>query len=310
MRLTRPLLLLLAVSLAPAPARCEPPDVLVVGIGEARPYEVAIAGFRAALGDGITVRRTSVDPAKSELEGGRVEAVGARVLLTLGSQATAWTLAHTHRTPVVFAMVLDPVRSGLISSFSDPGPRVTGAALDVPPEVQFRALRDLLGARRVGVLYNPEETGELLRDAGRAASREGVDLVALRVPEPAALDGVLESIEGIDAIWAIPDRTIYSSAAVQRVLLQTLRRGIPFMGLSEQYVRAGALLAISVSYEENGRNAARQVRRVLAGQPPAHLRVRRPEEVHVVFNPNTARRLGIDLSATSAASSLSLRPVK
>jgi putative ABC transport system substrate-binding protein len=78
---------------------------------------------------------------------------------------------------------------------------------------------------------------------------------------------------------------------VEKVLLYTLREKIPFMGLSEQYVRAGALLALTVSYTENGRQAAEQVQAILAGEQAASLPVVRPQSIEVVFNAHIAHRL-------------------
>ena len=76
--------------------------------------------------------------------------------------------------------------------------------------------------------------------------------------------------------------------AVKHVLLHTLDKRIPFVGLSEQYVRAGALLALAASYEDNGRQAAELVKRVLAGESAAAIAIATPSQIEVVFNPKTA----------------------
>ena len=65
------------------------------------------------------------------------------------------------------------------------------------------------------------------------------------------------------------------------------------MGLSEQYVRAGALMALDTTYEENGRQVADRVIRVLEGERPATIKIGQPESVEIVFNPHIAQRLGI-----------------
>ncbi len=67
------------------------------------------------------------------------------------------------------------------------------------------------------------------------------------------------------------------------------------MGLSEQYVRAGALLALSTSLEENGRQAAGRVERILASEEPSQIPVARPESLELVFNEHVAERLGVAL---------------
>jgi putative ABC transport system substrate-binding protein len=213
----------------------------------------------------------------------------------MGTQATAWALGYTRDMPVVFAMVLNPVQSGLVRSFSRPGSRITGASLDIPPDEPFRALRDLLGAQSVGVLYDPDQTAKVIGEARRAAGRSGVQLRAIPVSGGRSLEDAFERLGPVDALWSVPDRTVFAGGAAQEVLLQTLRRGIPFMGLSEQYVRSGALLALAVSYEENGRQAAERAVRILNGESPARIPIARPERIEVVVNPNTASRLGVEL---------------
>ena len=73
------------------------------------------------------------------------------------------------------------------------------------------------------------------------------------------------------------------------------------VGLSEQFVRAGALLALVSSYEENGRQAAALARKILGGRAPASLAVAQPELIEIVFNPRTAKRLNFEPRRGSTA---------
>ncbi len=89
--------------------------------------------------------------------------------------------------------------------------------------------------------------------------------------------------------------------------MHTIRERIPFMGLSETYVRAGALLALTSSYKENGRQGGALVLRVLEGESPAKIPISVPDKLEVVFNPLTAERLKLKLSSST---NLKLRSVK
>ncbi len=73
-------------------------------------------------------------------------------------------------------------------------------------------------------------------------------------------------------------------------------------GLSEQFVRAGALMALVSSYESNGRQAAALVVRVLAGRSPSDLPIAQPTEIEIVFNPRTAARLKFEPVSGSRSS--------
>ncbi len=63
---------------------------------------------------------------------------------------------------------------------------------------------------------------------------------------------------------------------------------------------AGALLALETSYEENGRQAATLVERVLAGELPGSLPIATPEKVQIVFNPRVADRFNLKLDPGGA----------
>ena len=87
----------------------------------------------------------------------------------------------------------------------------------------------------------------------------------------------------------------------------TIRKRVPIMGLSEQYVRAGALFALVSSYTENGRQAAERLRMVAQGKDPGKIPVGRPERLEVVFNARTAENLNVRLRGVPYARQ---RPVR
>jgi putative ABC transport system substrate-binding protein len=285
---------LLAFLAGPVQAQ-ERPQVVVVRTQKARPYQAALEGLRAGLEPRAALHFEIVDREDPD-EGARIMAGEPDVLVTVGSQATSWSIHNTRDVPIVFTMVLNPVSSGLVPSMRRPGGRVTGASLDVPPDAHFRALRELIGARRIAVLYNPEETGPVIESARQAALRQEVELVPIGVPSPKQLNQALGRVDSsYDALWSVADRTILSHGTVEHVLIHTIRAGIPFMGLSEPYVRAGALLALSTSYHQNGRQAAGLVRRILGGESPGDLAITIPTDLEVVFNELTAKRIGVTL---------------
>ncbi|MFQ5698309.1 MAG: ABC transporter substrate-binding protein [Myxococcota bacterium] len=300
--------LLLGCAIASAIAAADPrPRVVVVKTVMIEPFDKAESALLRDLQETADVWVVPVRLG-SPHEAGRIEALQPEVIVTLGSQATAWAMQALPSKPIVFSMVLDPISSGFVKTLAHPGTRVTGAALDIPPSVEFRALKQLLGARRVAVLYNPEKSGRLVEAGRLEAARQGMELVPLPVPEPEAFEPALRKIDRtFDALWSIPDALVYSKPLSQRILLYTIRRRVPLMGLSEQHVKAGALFALVTSYEENGHQAAERVRRVLAGERPSQIPVGIPKKLEMVFNPRTAQSLQVDLPKIQVARA---RPVR
>jgi putative ABC transport system substrate-binding protein len=290
-------LALAAASLLVAPASGEErPRVVALRTADAEPYQTAIEALREKLGESVDLRLEQIELGDAA-EGERIAALEPAAIVAVGTRATVWARDHTRETPIVFAMVLNPVAGGLIQSMHLPGGRITGAALDVPPQRQLETLHELVGARRIAVLYNPSETGGIVGEAQRAARRAGLDLVPIEVRDPTQLGHSLARLDrSIEALWSVADRTVLSRGMVEQVLLHTLDHQLPFMGLSAQYVRAGALLALCTSYEENGEQAAELLMQVLSGSPAGSIPVAVPTQIDVVFNPRTAERLEVELT--------------
>jgi len=293
------LLALGAGARAHAPAR-----VLIVKTLALPPFDAAESAIQRELA-GLDVRSVSVDPSDAGAAA-RIAALAPDVVVPVGSQAASWAAEHV-AAPIVFSMVLDPVSHRLVDSIERPG-RMTGAALDVPLEVQFAALREVLGAKRVAVLYNPAASGPAVEAARGVAQRAGVVLVPIAVRDLSEFDAALAQVDrSFDALWTVPDAVVLSRRLAQQILLHTIRHQVPLMGLSEQHVKAGALLALVTSHEENGEQVAVRVRRVLAGEVAGRIAVAVPHRLEVVFNARTLDSVNAELRPSKA---FRTRPVR
>jgi putative tryptophan/tyrosine transport system substrate-binding protein len=225
----------------------------------------------------------------------RVREAAPRVVIAVGSLATSVVLKASPAlaSQIVFAMVLYPEASGFLGVRND----VTGASLDVPYEVQFDYVRQLLPkAKRIGVLYSPGETGALIEKARKAARRSDLELVAESVEEPsrvpAALDGLMQRI---DALWTVADGQVFTSQTTPAILLSALRHRVPVIGLSLGQVKSGALATFLVDYGEVGRQAADLAARILGGADADRLPVTHPREISLALNLKTAELLDLQL---------------
>jgi len=283
--------------------------IVAVKSVEAGPFADAFQGFKAALaksGSQVTISEYMLK------EGGREEAkiladIKQRrpvLILTLGSAATTWINRQVQDVPVVFCMVLNPVASGLVQSLQSSGNNMTGASLDIPVERQFETLKAAVPSiKKVGVLYNPQETGAVVSAAAQVAAAMGLELIAMPVSSAEKLQETLEQHKKkLDALWAVADRTVFASdRAIEFLLRKTLEYKLPFMGLSPGFVKAGALLALSVDYADVGAQCAEQVAQVLAGRPPAALPITVPRKVTPYLNLNVAKAIGVAIPPLEGA---------
>jgi ABC-type uncharacterized transport system substrate-binding protein len=70
---------------------------------------------------------------------------------------------------------------------------------------------------------------------------------------------------------------------------------LPTIFHDQVVVARGGLASYGQSYFEIGRRAAKYVQRVLAGTPPADLRVETVDDVELAFNLITAKQIGVTI---------------
>jgi len=217
-----------------------------------------------------------------------------RLVITVGSFATAGAMNEPAAEPLLFSMVLYPRQSGLTST---PNRRVTGASLDIPLVVQFKYLRRLFPqARRVGVLYHSVETGSIIEEARQVAASQGFILIAVTVDEPGrALPALKLLLPQIDVLWTVADSHVFSPQTTSPLILATLRSNIPLFGLSTAHVHAGAVAALTADYADVGMQTAEIALRVLRGEDPAQIQMVTPRKVSLVLNLRSASHLGIQI---------------
>jgi putative ABC transport system substrate-binding protein len=71
------------------------------------------------------------------------------------------------------------------------------------------------------------------------------------------------------------------------------------MGLSPEFVKLGALLALSVDYKDIGLQCGEQAAQVLQGSAPASLPITVPRKVTLHINLNVARVIGLRVPASA-----------
>lgn len=302
---TAALLLCLLASLPPSVDAAE--QIVAVFSTDAAPFREAFRSFQEAL----VQKRHDVQIHEHVLkDGSQRDRVVADIrqrrpslVLTLGSTATTLVHSEIKNIPIVFCMVLNPQAAGLVQSMQSSGNNLTGASLDIPVKVQFEALQSVAPkVKRIGVFYNPSETEKVVQPATKTAAGMGLELVGIPVGSADQLQelaGTLRSRQ-LDALWSVADSTVFASnRSVEFLLLRTVDARIPFMGLSPDFVKAGALLALSVDYKDIGLQCAEQAVQVLQGSAPASLPITVPRKVTPHINLNIARAIGLRVPAST-----------
>lgn len=272
-----------------------PTRVLVLTSGDAPPYSQVLAGFEGALADAgrtveLSVENLAGDGTRDRPGGARLSGDRVRLVLALGSTASDAAAQTPGRPPVVAGMIL---RTSALS----PSRQVTGVGLEFPAEVELRWIRRVLpGRTRVALLFNPAENAERAAEARAAATRLGLSLVPIEVRQPAELPAALDrAARESDVIWGLTDSVVFSPESAKGLLLFSFRNRIPVVGISGNWVRAGALFGLDRDYDDIGRQAAEIALAILDGTDARQVPPAAPRKVCPVFNLKTARQMGIEL---------------
>jgi ABC-type uncharacterized transport system, periplasmic component len=268
-------------------------DVVILKSSDIAAYNQAIGGFKAALPGGIALSEYDL---QGDLEKGRklarkIRASDPALVFAVGLKAAKAAQLEIVDIPVVYSMVLDPVKYGLHQS------NMTGILLEVPLERQLSTMRTLLPhLKHVGTLYDPSKSAALIEEARRLLKPNGNDLVPVQVSSERDVPGALRALlPTIGALWLIPDSTVLTDESLRFILNAALEQHVPVIGFSREFARSGALLCLSVNYGDVGRQAGQLARKLLDGQLSLPMKPLHPDRIETSINLKTAKFLGIDI---------------
>jgi ABC-type uncharacterized transport system substrate-binding protein len=220
------------------------------------------------------------------------------VILAINTPSVQAARKASATIPIVMTRVADPVKSGFVSSLSQPGGNITGLSFRVD-ELSGKRLALLKEASpsvsRVAVLwFEPNPGADIAVGAIKAASRElGLQLLLLPVLGPADLIGAFEAATRgrVEALIVIDD-VVATQHRVEILNLATAH-SLAVVSQYKAFAEAGALLAYGPSTSAMYRRAAYYVDRILRGANTGDLPVEQPTKFDLVINLKTAKALGV-----------------
>ena len=289
------LLLLLSLALGwlgPAETPAAALEIAVMKSSGIDAYEQAIDGFKATAPSGTIYTEYDL---QGDLEQGKrvarkIRASEASLVLVVGLKAALAAKLEIIDIPIVYMMILDPAKHNLTA------PNMTGTLLEIPPERQFKLVRGFLpNVRRLGVLSNPHVTSSKVKEASAQAAMQSFQLQEFPIDGEKEVPQQLRALlSSTDALWLIPDSTVLTPESIGFILDSSLARHIPVIGFSPEFTRLGALMSLSVSYGEVGRETGMLAKRILDGDRKLPAKPTPIERVKVTVNLKTAKFLGIE----------------
>jgi putative tryptophan/tyrosine transport system substrate-binding protein len=226
------------------------------------------------------------------------------VLVTQGTPAALAAKEATSALPIVFLSAADPVGSGLIASWAQPGGNITGVGgeVDLNTGKTLELLKEVVpAATRVAVLVTPHHPlyGAVLPKLQAAARLLRIDLHLMEVRDPATdLERAFAALaqERVEALCMLGDQALVPHRT--RIVELVAASRLPATYGLRTFVEAGGLMSYTVDSAARDRSASVMVDKILRGTKPADIPAEFPLKFKLTINLKTAQALGLTIPPT------------
>ena len=265
--------------------------VTVVFPSDVEAYQQAWNGFKEFFDEkGVSLWASEYDLKQDEPAEvySRINKERPDIVLTLGTKASKLAKEKIKDIPVVFCMVFDPQKITALN--------ITGVSMEIPAKIKLQGIKRILPhTKKIGLIYSPGST-PAYEEISLLCSSIGFEIVRRKIDSEEEFPDALKDISHkIDCFLMIPDSKIYFLKSVEYLLLESLRKGFPVVGLSSHYTKAGALFSFDCDYNDLGRQAAKITLKILNGEKPANIKPSNPKKINLSLNRSAAERLGIKI---------------
>ena len=190
----------------------------------------------------------------------------------------------------------DPISSGFIASLARPGGNITGLSsvgVDLSAKLMELFVELAPGMKRVGVFHNPNNPIGYLRETEDAIRKLNMQVQVVNAQTSDEFDRAFAqlSAESVGGVVVLANPTVIEHSRRIAELAQSAR--LPTAFSRRENVDAGGLLSYGADLNNDFRQSAFYVDRILKGEKPADLPVMQPTKVELVINLKTAKALGV-----------------
>ena len=256
-------------------------------------------GWKEGINLQIDWRWYGADAALAERQAAELIALKPDVILAGGNPAVEKLRQQSKTTPVVFALVSDPVGLGYVGSLAHPGGNLTGFESYTPP-IYTKELQMLTQitppATAVAVLYNPATApyaSRMVRAMEDSAKSIGVAVRDAPCHDDAGIEAVMAALPQGGGLLALGDS--FTQEHRETITSLALKYNVPTVANTRQLAESGALLTYALDIPDLFRRSTTYVDRILNGEKPADLPVQAPTKYVLTINLKTAKALGLDV---------------
>ena len=224
------------------------------------------------------------------------------VIVTAGPQPLRALLEAKVSSPIVFAILSDPISDGFVQSLARPGGNITGLSM-IGTDLESKRLQILKegvpGIRKVMLLHDPTMGSTIgLEQAKSSASGLGLEILVGQVADVGKLadifaEALQQNVNGVAGL-ASP----FINFNRKRLIDLCSQYRLPSIWEAVAYIRDGGLISYGPSFPEMYRRSAGYVAKILKGAKPSDLPVEQPTRFELAVNLKTAKSLGLAMPPT------------
>jgi putative ABC transport system substrate-binding protein len=246
----------------------------------------------------IETRVTEDDGQRVRTSAVELAALATEAILSTTSTTARALLDASPGTPIVSAVIGDPIALGFTKSMAQPTDNITGFTTfnDALSAKRLQMLQEMTGTiSKVGLIWVPVNPQQILlaKQTGEGAKSLGIELVSLPLNTADDIAPALDEAQGAHVQAIIVAADPLTLANVGAIIDGCAARALPGMHTLEFETRRGALMSYGVNISENYRRAAGYIDQILRGAKVADLPFQEPTRFTLSINLRTARSLRI-----------------
>ena len=190
----------------------------------------------------------------------------------------------TNGIPIVFSMIFN---AGAVADQN-----TSGALIEVPVTMKIAGIKKVFpNAKKIGILYS-SNSAAAYEEISAECEKQGLTLNAKPVNSESEFADTLNSVlSGSDCFLVIADVKVYFSQTVKLLLLESINKKVPVIGLSSFFTKAGAVMSFDCDYKDLGRQAGEIAAKMLSGE--SGIKPVRPRKYRYSLNLAAAEKMGI-----------------
>jgi putative ABC transport system substrate-binding protein len=296
-----------------SPTRAQEPRRVIGYLGSSSPntFPDVVAAFVQGLKDTgfIEGQNLSIEWRWAEGQYNRLpslagELVSRSVAVIAAGDAPASSAAKaaTKTIPIVFATGADPIKTGLVDSFSRPSSNLTGifVLLSTLGTKRLELLRELVPSTGTfALLANPNNPNVVdVAEIEAAANAIGRRLEVLTASTESDLEAAFATMvqHRVDSLIVMADPFLISRR--EQLVALAARHAIPAIYPVRSFADLGGLMTYGSDIGDLNHQAGIYVAKILKGTKPADLPVQQTVKFELVINLKTAKALGLTIPPT------------